>query len=62
MGGCLGSSSPQLNSKQAFDIEPTDTATLNPDNYAPLSFKALLTKLKLKWCSYYVIPDLSRNM
>lgn len=53
MGGCMGVA-PGRQLRDTFDIEPKDTQTMNPANCPPLSFKALLTKLKLKWCSHYV--------
>lgn len=47
--------------RDTFDVEPKDTQTMNPENCPPLSFKALLTKLKLKWCSHYVKTISLRN-
>ena len=47
MGGCAGQS--ERPCKEYFNSEPCDTGTLNPEDFPSLSFKALLTKLKLKW-------------
>jgi hypothetical protein len=51
----MGVTQGRLRGKDNFDIEPSDTLTLDPSSFPTLSFKALLTKLKLKWCARYVI-------
>ena len=55
MGGCMSSNSTPLQTKHQYDTEPTDTSQLDPSFYPLLNFKALLTKLKLKRCSSYVL-------
>lgn len=57
----MGMSQGRLGTKDSFDIEPADTFNLDPSNFPTLSFKALLTKLKLKWCGRYVPFSLLRN-
>jgi len=56
MGNCMGlKSESRYESKEKFDVEPTDTTTLDPQSYPVLNLKTLLTKLKVKRCNNYVI-------
>lgn len=55
MGGCIGSTSRHATLRDNFDVEPSDTATMSPEGFPLLNFKALLTKLKIKWCKGYVL-------
>lgn len=57
----MGMSQGRFGGKDSFDIEPADTLTLDPGSFPTLSFKALLTKLKLKWCARYVRITSGRN-
>lgn len=52
MGGCIGASNPKQRDK--FDEEPADTSKLSISDYPVLTFKALLTKMRLKRCGFYV--------
>lgn len=56
MGNCIGvKPESRYDSKDKYNAEPTDTSTLDPQSYPVLNLKTLLTKLKLKRCSYYVL-------
>lgn len=41
-----------------FDEVPTDTTGLDSNQYPMLSFHTLLTKIKLKRCSSYVLAPI----
>lgn len=58
----MGANGPRSDERDKFDSEPVDTQGMRAEDFPVLSFKALLTKLKMKWCSYYVFYVRARNL